>query len=320
MTRTRALRFCSLVFLAVTLVPSAGAQVKVKAVGKELVEISIDGKPFTTLHIGADTPKPFLSPLRTGAGTVVTRRFPMEEVPGESHDHPHHRGLFIGYGSISGVNFWENERSYTTNNRGVITLESLDAVHGGKTSGTLEATFSWRGPTGTRMLREKRTMTFRGDGPNRIIDFDEILTAETHVEFADTKEGFFAIRLADSLREANGGAMTNSLGASGEKNVWGKRAEWVDYHGTADGLAVGITIFDHPGNPNHPPRWHSRAYGLFAVNPFGLKDFEPGSSEKGGLALAAGKQLRFRYRVLIHSGVLGRDALAAQYAAYSGGH
>ena len=49
-----------------------------------------------------------------------------------------------------------------------------------------------------------------------------------------------------------------------------------------DGKPVAILIFDHPSSYNHPPRWHARGYGLFAVNPFGLKDFEPASTETGG--------------------------------------
>jgi hypothetical protein len=62
---------------------------------------------------------------------------------------------------------------------------------------------------------------------------------------------------------------------------------------------VAILIFDHPSSYNHPPRWHARAYGLFAVNPFGLKDFEPTSTEVGGVSVKSGEKLRFRYRVLI---------------------
>jgi hypothetical protein len=137
------------------------------------------------------------------------------------------------------------------------------------------------------------------------------------VKFEDTKEGFFAIRVADSMAEKNGGIMTNSEGAQTEKNVWGKRAEWVDYDGSVDNAKVGIVVFDNPGNYNHPPRWHSRAYGLFAVNPFGLKDFDRASSEAGGKSLATGESLRFRYRVIIHPGDVPMKKVADWYADYT---
>ena len=68
------------------------------------------------------------------------------------------------------------------------------------------------------------------------------------MKFADTKEGFFAIRLADSMAGKNGGLMTNAEGAQTEKNVWGKKSAWVDYDGTVDGQKVGIVIFNNPKN------------------------------------------------------------------------
>jgi hypothetical protein len=76
------------------------------------------------------------------------------------------------------------------------------------------------------------------------------------------------------------------------------------------GEALGVAIFDHPANPRHPTYWHSRGYGLFAANPFGIRDFERDKTKSGDLALAAGEKLRFRYRVVIHPG----DAEAAKLA------
>ena len=111
--------------------------------------------------------------------------------------------------------------------------------------------------------------------------------------------------------------MTNSEGVQTEKNVWGKRADWVDYDGTIDAQKVGVLIFDNPQNPNHPPRWHSRAYGLFAVNPFGVKDFDPQASDKGGYSLSNGQSLRFRYRVIVHPGDVPKKKIAAWYSDYS---
>ena len=57
------------------------------------------------------------------------------------------------------------------------------------------------------------------------------------------------------------GRLANSRGGIGEKNVWGKQAEWVDYAGTIGSEPVGIVMMDHPGNPRHPTYWHSRGYG-----------------------------------------------------------
>jgi hypothetical protein len=298
------------------------AQVELKAVGTDHVSIAINGQPFSDFFIGSAYPKPFLAPLRTVSGLIVTRKYPMEKVEGESRDHPHHRGLFIGYGTVNDVNFWENEVSSHTSGvnpatKGHITLENLGDVTSGKKSGSVTATFQWQTPDHHDVLVEKRVMTFYADPDIRRVDVDATFTAKVNVNFADTKEGFFAIRVADSMTEKNGGLMTNSEGAQTEKNIWGKRADWVDYDGTVQGEKVGIAIFDNPENFNHPPRWHSRAYGLFAVNPFGLKEFDPNATGEGGHNLAAGKSMRFRYRVIVHGGDVTKKELADWYSDYA---
>jgi hypothetical protein len=301
---------------------SASAQVDLKAVGDDHVSIAIDGQPFSDFYVGPNYRKPFLAPLRTATGLIVTRRWPMQEVQSDSHDHPHHKGLFIGYGDVSNVNFWEVETASVVSKgnpetKGTVALQHLGAITSGKKSGSLNATFIWRAPGHGDMLEERRVMTFYADPSIRTVDVDTTLTAKQDVNFGDTKEGFFAIRLADALTEKNGGVMTSSDGAQTEKNVWGKRADWVDYDGTLEGQKVGIVIFDNPQNFNHPPRWHSRAYGLFAVNPFGLKEFDPQAGGAGGHSLKTGDSLRFRYRVIVHPGDVPKKKIADWYSDYT---
>jgi methane monooxygenase PmoA-like len=299
----------------------AVAQVDFKNVDGDHISVTINGEPFTNFYIGKAYPKPFLAPLRTANGLIVTRRFPQETVEGESRDHPHHRGLFIGYGDVNGVNFWENEPASKTSGdnpalKGLLTLKSLGELKPGKKSGTIQAVFEWAAPGQGALLEEDRTMTFYAGGDVRTFDMDLTFTAKAPLKFADTKEGFFAIRLADSMAGKNGGLMTNSEGAQTEKNVWGKKADWVDYDGTVDGQKVGIVIFNNPKNSLEPPRWHSRDYGLFAVNPFGLKEFDPKADGAGGRELKAGDTMRFRYRVIIHPGDYPKKKIEDLYKDY----
>src|SRR3989454_8492921 len=66
------LAISSLVLLAPTL--RAGAEpVELRRKGNQ-VEVLLGGKPFTTYYFGAESPKPYLHPLRTAQGTIVTRR------------------------------------------------------------------------------------------------------------------------------------------------------------------------------------------------------------------------------------------------------
>ncbi|MDQ2840367.1 MAG: PmoA family protein [Acidobacteriota bacterium] len=300
----------------------ASAQVQLSPVDNDHVSILINGQPFSDFYIQSSYTKPFLAPLRSATGLIVTRRFPMERVEGESRDHPHHKGLWIGYGDVNGLNFWETEPESNASGsnpkeKGKIRLKKLNEVKSGKKSGSIDASFAWLSAEGEQILEENRTMVFYADNKIRRFDVDATLTARVSVHFADTKEGFFAIRVADSMSGKNGGVLTNSEGSQTEKDVWGKRADWVDYVGPVAGQKIGILILDHPQNPNHPPRWHARDYGLFAVNPFGVRDFDPTSQVKGGYTIGSGNSARFRYRVIIHSGDVPKKDIARWYSDYA---
>jgi hypothetical protein len=101
-------------------------------------------------------------------------------------------------------------------------------------------------------------------------------------------------------------------------DAWGKPASWVDYHGPVDDddeTVVGIAILNHPASFHFPTRWHVRDYGLFAANPFGLKEF-PGGGD-GGYTLEAGKELPLHYRMILHKGDEKEAGLAEAYEAYA---
>jgi hypothetical protein len=276
------------------------------------IAVNVDGKPFTTFHYGSDAGKPFLAPLRSASGKIVTRRFPMENVPGESRDHLHHRGLWFSYDDVNGVKFWENDPSYTKPRMGRIEVRDAQWKDGDR-SGTLTATIEWRDPNGKALLVETRRMVFNSDPKLRTIDFHITLTAAQDVTFGDTKEGAFAIRLADNFTEKKGGKMIDADGRTSMANIWGKRSNWVDYTGEVDGEKLGVAIFDHSQNPRHPTYWHARDYGLFALNPFGRNAFDP-NQEESHWKLPAGQKLVFRWRVVIHPDDAGVADLYKGYA------
>ena len=318
----------SLIILAILAVPLCG-QVKITPQGSAKIAVEIDGKPFTDFYIGPETAKPYLHPLRTADGKMVTRGYPMmPDVPGENHDHPHHRGLWFTHGDVNGYDFWGNEESQkgAGKGKGKVVLERVVKAAGGKKSGTITATFAWKIPSGETLLVETRTMTFYSDPRLRQFDFESTLSPQQDVTFGDTKEGMFAIRLAAALEEEQPkgiaepkrtGTMVNAQNKKGEKNVWGKRSEWVDYYGQLEGSTVGIAVFDHPGNPRQPTYWHARGYGLLANNIFGLRDFENDKSRDGSLTIRPGQPLRFRYRVVIHPGDVNQAGIRDLYTAWA---
>ena len=76
--------------------------------GDRRVDVRIDGQAFTAYIWPEALTKPALYPLLTAAGTPITRGFPLDPRPGERTDHPHHVGLWLSFGDVNGVDFWNN--------------------------------------------------------------------------------------------------------------------------------------------------------------------------------------------------------------------
>lgn len=316
---------------ALCLAGTASAQVAFTQT-PEQIAVEIDGKPFTVFHVGGkDLNRPYLHPLRAASGTIVNRSFPAGQLPGETIDHPHHAGLFYGHGDVNGFNYWAVQNvptapSKANANFGRIVLKQVAGVKSGKTSGTVDVVLTWLKPDGAPLMTETRRMTFYSHPQLRIIDFDFDFAAIEKVEFRDTKEGTFAMRMATALEEPPAkekpgalprtGKLVNAQGGEREANVWGKRSEWVDYSGEINGEKVGVVMMDHPGNPRHPTYWHSRGYGLHSINPFGVRDFLNDKTQNGGLTIEPGQHARFRYRVVIHPG-RGPARIAELYGEFA---
>jgi hypothetical protein len=234
--------------------------------------------------------------------------------------------MFFAHGDINGVDFWgegmpsqalqtAHGQFYSSEElpKGRTVFRALDEA----TGSTIRAEFNLAGPDGKIMGEETQEYSFSGDESTRTIDCTFTLTASHGpLKIGDTKEGTFAIRVVKAL-EAPTGHMLNSEGKTGEKEIWGKRADWVDYSGTVAGETLGIAIFDNPGNIKHPTYWHAREYGLFAVNPFGEHDFYNDPTRDGSVTIQAGESLTLRYRVLIHQGDATEAKIANEYEDYA---
>jgi hypothetical protein len=287
------------------------------------IDVRIGGHPFTAFYFDAGIAKPYLFPLRSAEGTVVTRSFPMtSDVPGEDHDEPHQRAMYFAHGDINGYDFWGEAEfprwsAHSASTFGRTAFRKLDEMRGGPDSGALRAEFDLLTPDGQVLAAETQGYSFGGDAQSRVIDCEFTIRANHgQVKMGDTKEGTFAIRVVKAL-DSPPGRMMNSDGAVGEKAIWGKRADWVDYDGNVSGEDVGIAVFDNPKNLRHPTYWHARHYGLLAANPFGLKEFLHDRHQGGSYLIAAGGSLTLRYRVFIHHGDFHQARVADAYRQYA---
>jgi hypothetical protein len=319
---------CSIAFLSAALIaPLASADVAVKQLDGK-VRVDIDGQLFTEYcYTGA--PHVYFWPLIGPGGARMTRDWPMKDTPGEDHDHPHHRSLWFAHGEVNGIDFWAEAAS--TGGKppkiplGTIVHDKFLKVEGGAKEGVISSQNKWVGPDGVPVLTSVQTFrVYQRPANEREFDFEVTLTAlEMDVTFQDSKEGAMAIRINESMRivqpgkKPGAGHMLNSEGDK-DTDVWGKRAKWIDCVGPVEGKTLGIAIFDHPGNPKHPTRWHARDYGLFAVNPFCEKAMEKSAADHAGdVKIPAGKSVTYRYRFYIHEGDTEQAKVADRYSDYT---
>ena len=282
------------------------------------LRVDIDGQLFTE-YLTKDVPRPFFYPVIGGGGENIIRNFPMrKDVAGEPQDHPHHRGLWFTHGSVNGIDFWAEVKSFGKQEH---TGFSNIKAEGNK--GSFNATAKWVGPDGKTVLTDTRkfTITALPNGEKQL-DYDITLQAtEGEVVFGDTKEGSMAIRLGPQFAFKGEDATGAAYNAQNDKrkDVWGKRSPWVAYYAPdAKGTVVSVVMFESPKNFRAPTWWHARDYGLFAANPFGIHDFEGKKDEKtlGDHKLAKGDNLNLRYRFYFGKGKPMPKAMAARYDEY----
>ncbi|MEW6129917.1 MAG: PmoA family protein [Acidobacteriota bacterium] len=307
------------------------------------VDVTVDGKLFTS-YIWTDTiKKPVLYPLKTAQGNLVTRGFPLEPRAGERVDHPHHVGLWFNYGDVNKLDFWNNSDAIKAEERqkyGSIRHTKIKRVKSGNRRGELEVEMEWLTSSGKILLRENTTFIFHASENARTIDRITKLTAlNERVIFADNKEGVLGIRVARQLEQpsdkpevftdASGKATTvaklDNAGVSGRyqssegktgDSVWGTRGRWTMLTGTIEQEAITLAILDHPKNAGFPTYWHARGYGLFAANPLGQQVFSNGK-EKLNFTLEPKQSTTFRHRILILSGKATADELESQYQRFT---
>ncbi len=307
------------------------------------VDVLVDGQPFTSYIWPERLAKPVLWPIRSAAGTLVTRGFPLEPRPGERVDHPHQVGFWCNHGDVDGVDFWNNSEALKPEARarmGSIRQAAIESAAGGAGRGALRVALEWRMPDGTVALREQTAYAFGAGQGRRSIDRETTLSAAgRRVVFNDNKEGTLGLRVARALEapskeplvftDASGkptsvpaldntgvnGVYTSSEGLKGDA-VWGTRARWVALSGRVGSEEVVLLLLDHPGNPGYPTYWHARGYGLFAANPLGVKVFSNGK-EQLNLAVEPGRSVRFLHRLLVLSGPFSAEQAEAAWREFA---
>ena len=319
----------------VTVVPNEAAR---------RVEVLVDGQPFTAYRWPDTLKVPVLFPLRTASGTIITRGFPLEPRLGERVDHPHHVGLWLNYGNVNGVDFWNNSTALPPAQQakmGTVVHRRIVKTSGGAGHGELEVEMDWNMPDGQPVLHETADFIFRAGPGRRVVDRISTLTAlDQPVVFKDDKEGLLGLRVRRELEQPSNEAVTftdasgrpttvkaldnsgvsglyhSSEGKTGDA-VWGTRGRWTMLTGKVNQEAIALLLLDHPQNAGFPTYWHARGYGLFAANPLGQRIFSNGK-ENLNFTLLPKTSTTFRYRLVILNDAASPDQAEAQYRQFVG--
>jgi len=315
--------------------------------------VKADGQPFAS-YVLDQANKPYLWPIYGPGGKLMTRQYPMKQVEGEQHDHPHHRGLSFGLESSGGgawkfptnwdgltgeekitgggdtwhekTTFEEMQKQPKQALRGTQRLAMLGSiVHREFTELKAEAGMvvvaekcDYLDPSGKRFMSEERRFTFRATQDARSIDVDQdFIATDGPVKIDDRKDAGLGLRLPTSMAVDTklGGKIVTSEGATNTE-AWGKPAKWCDYSGPVDGETLGVAMLSHPSTYRFPTRWHVRPYGLFSANPFAVRDYDK-SQPDGVTSIGAGERLKLRHRLVFHKGDEKAGGVEAAFEAYA---
>jgi hypothetical protein len=259
-----------------------------------------DGAEITRYHFGPGLNRPFLFPVVGPSGHSLTRM-------GHPHDpesHSHHNSVWMSHNDVGGVDFWSDRRLGTVRHKRIVKYED----EGEKSYVIVEN--EWVDKDGRVLLDETRTVSVvLLEGKEWLLVIDSTFTAlDKPVTLGKTPFGLLGVRMAKTIGvDDGGGRIRNSEGGVNEKETLWKRARWVDFSGAIEnGKIEGITLFDHPQNPNHPTYFHVRNDGWMGASltydtPREIQPDQP---------------LRLRYGLYIHSETKPSDEIEKQWQRF----
>jgi hypothetical protein len=260
-----------------------------------------DGAELARYHRDAALRRPFLFPIVGPSGRALTRM-------GHPHDpmgHSHHNSVWISHHDLEGVGFW-NDRS-----EGNIVQERIDEYRDDESGASLTATNAWGNKAGDVLIRDHRRITVEPlDQSEWLMTIDlEFFTDKKPATFGKTPYGLLAVRMAKTIGVRDGGGrITNSEGGINEKAIFWKPARWCDYSGlVAPKTNEGITIFDHPANPDHPTVWHVRDDGWMGTS----------LTFDGPRTVEPDKPLRLRYALFVHNDLAPTDRIESHWRNFA---
>jgi hypothetical protein len=204
---------------AIISMPLQATKITAVKVGSK-INVTIDGKYFTSYIFSEDEKYPFFFPVNgpVSGGSVTSMRNAIW---------PHHSSLFFGCDQVNEGNYWQEGLD-----RGrIISVNAQILKEGGDTLIITDECI-WSRPGALSPVKDIRKFTITVPSATMTqIDAEITMEMLIDVHIKKTNHSLFSARMAADLSVQNGGTMINAEGAKGEKETFGKASPWIDYFG-----------------------------------------------------------------------------------------
>lgn len=259
-----------------------------------------DGQEIARYHFAPDLRRPFVFPMMGPSGRSLTRM-------GHPHDpesHSHHNSIWISHNSVQGISFWDDRAPGRIVHRRILRFED------GMNAAAMLTENAWMASNQVLLVEKRLTRVEALPGKEWLLTIDlELRANNREVTLGKTPFGFIGVRMAKTIGVNDGGGrILNSEGHINETNAFWKRARWVDYSGPITPKASeGITLMDHPYNPNHPSVFHVRNDGWMGAS----------FTFDRPHIIRTNRPLTLKYGLYVHGKMLPREKLERVYLDFA---
>lgn len=260
----------------------------------------------------------YLHPVFSPAGFALTAESPP--------DHPHHSGIWIAADHVAcavpagpgryehyAYNFYVNE-TFQGRAPGSIRDRGLEVVSADETEFRAIQHLDWVGPPewgagqGRLVAVEERRTTVRAQHGAYLVDLQCVLRPSGwDLILGPTRHGLFNMRVAESMRTANGGVLIDADGRRGGHAVSEGDAAWVDFSGpVGGGHRAGLALM--AGRGHEIRTWFATDWGIVTLQPFRDRVCE----------VSEDRPLVMETLLVLHDGDADEAGIAAAYRRYAG--